>query len=101
MFEADLKSTKAILDSADETERKGTCALVIGPYLDDRNIQRAAKADRHSRHLRSHEARIAEAQGLAEAIELDVVDAKLVSLSQIRPGTFLGQGKVDEIATYV
>ncbi|MDR3408111.1 MAG: GTPase HflX [Methylovirgula sp.] len=47
---------------------------------------------------RSPEARIAEARGLAEAIEVEVVGTEIVSLSQIRPATFLGQGKVEALA---
>src|SRR5690242_18089710 len=36
--------------------------------------------------------------GLAQAIDLDVVDSGLVTLNEIRPATYLGKGKVDEIA---
>jgi GTPase len=48
--------------------------------------------------LRSPEARLEEAVGLARAIDLDVVEAGLVPLSEIRPATYLGKGKVEEIA---
>ncbi|MET0313937.1 MAG: GTPase HflX [Hansschlegelia sp.] len=47
---------------------------------------------------RSPEARLDEAVGLALAIDLEVVAAKLVTLSEIRPATFLGKGKVEELA---
>jgi GTP-binding protein HflX len=47
------------------------------------------------------EARIEEAVGLVRAIELEVASAGAVTLGQIRPGTFLGQGKVEEIAGLV
>ena len=39
-----------------------------------------------------------EAVGLARAIDLNVVEAGLVTLSAVRPATYLGKGKVDEIA---
>jgi GTP-binding protein HflX len=42
-----------------------------------------------------------EAVGLAAAIDLIVVDALLVPLGQIRPATFLGKGKVEELARRV
>ncbi len=59
----------------------------------------AARLDRGS--LRLPEARIAEAEGLARAIDLDVVGHELVTLAQIRPATFLGKGKVEDIAERV
>ena len=50
---------------------------------------------------RSPEARLDEAVGLAAAIELNVVFSGLVSLSEIRPATYLGTGKVEELAAIV
>lgn len=51
--------------------------------------------------MRSPEARIEEATGLALAIDLDVVDTGIVSLTAIRPATYMGKGKVEEIAGLV
>jgi GTPase len=48
--------------------------------------------------VRSPEARLEEAVGLARAIDLTVVQAGLVTISDIRPATYIGKGKVDEIA---
>jgi GTP-binding protein HflX len=48
--------------------------------------------------LRGPEARREEAVGLARAIDLEVVGAESVSLSEIRPATYIGKGKVDAIA---
>ncbi len=76
-----------------------TRALVIGPYLAERERRDADRTTRRRvSHERSQEARIEEARGLAEAIDVEVVAAKFASLSQIRPATFLGVGKVEEIA---
>jgi len=47
---------------------------------------------------RTPEARLDEAVGLARAIDLTVVESGLVTLSEIRPATYIGKGKVDEIA---
>ena len=47
---------------------------------------------------RSTEARLQEAEGLAEAIGVDVVARKTFRLRQIRPATLLGKGQVEEIA---
>ena len=68
-----------------------TRAIVITPVL--------AKVPSPSG--RSAEARLEEAVGLADAIELDVAERRLVTLSEIRPATYLGKGKVAEFADVV
>lgn len=50
---------------------------------------------------RSPEARLAEAEGLAEAIDLDIVHSRIVSIAKPRPATLFGKGIVEEIATAV
>ena len=47
---------------------------------------------------RSADARIEEAEGLAEAIGIDVVAAKAFRVRSIRPATLLGKGQVEELA---
>ena len=47
--------------------------------------------------LRGSEARLEEAAGLARAIDLTIADALIAPVSQIRPATYLGKGKVEEI----
>jgi GTP-binding protein HflX len=51
--------------------------------------------------VRAPAARLDEAAGLARAIDLDVVEAGLVTLGEIRPATYLGKGKVEEFAGLV
>ncbi len=90
---------------------KATRALVVGPYLSQRAQQRRDRAkpassataavQAASEPTRSAEARIAEASGLAEAIDLTVVAAQVSTLSEIKPATFLGRGKVAELAVIV
>ena len=48
--------------------------------------------------MRDPEGRLAEAVGLTAAIDLDVVHAETVSLSKVRPATFLGGGAVERLA---
>src|SRR4051794_20042664 len=48
--------------------------------------------------MRTPEARLVEAAGLAGAIDLTVVQEGLVTLNDVRPATFIGSGKVDELA---
>jgi GTP-binding protein HflX len=47
--------------------------------------------------VRDSEARLEEARGLAAAIDLTVVDALIAPVAQIRPATYLGKGKVEEV----
>jgi len=47
---------------------------------------------------RSAEARVAEAEGLAEAIGIEVVAARPLRVRTVRPATLLGKGQVEEIA---
>ena len=69
-------------------------ALVVYPYL------RTAPADA-SASQRSPEARLEEAVGLAKAISLDIVQAEVVRLHQIRPATLIGKGNVETLAQIV
>src|ERR1041385_7107231 len=71
-------------------------AMVVGPYL-RRRPSRGLSA-RAADGERSPEARLEEAVGLAGAIDLDVVEAGIAPLGEIRPATYLGKGKVDELA---
>jgi GTP-binding protein HflX len=48
--------------------------------------------------VRSPEARLEEAVGLARAIDLNVLSSGIVTLADIRPATFIGKGKVEELA---
>ena len=74
-------------------------AIVIGPYL--RASPPGPDASRDEHEQRSPQARLDEAAGLARAIDLDVVHAGVVTLAAVRPATYLGKGKVDEIAGLV
>jgi GTP-binding protein HflX len=70
-------------------------AIVIEPWL---KKAPAKSTTRSSSQERTPEARLEEAVGLARAIDLTVVEAGLVTLSEIRPATYIGKGKVDEIS---
>ncbi|HXW23751.1 MAG TPA: GTPase HflX [Xanthobacteraceae bacterium] len=69
--------------------------MVIEPWL----RRRPAGGQRAPQEAaRSPPARLEEAVGLARAIDLDVIEAGLAPLAEIRPATYLGKGKVEEIA---
>lgn len=48
--------------------------------------------------LRAPDARLAEAIGLAQAIDLDIVAAEAVTVAKRRPATLLGKGAVERLA---
>ena len=72
-------------------------AVVIEPDLRGK----AAAHTRTAGPARTAAARLEEAVGLAHAIHLNVVSSGIVPLAGIRPATFIGSGKVDEIAGLV
>ena len=65
---------------------RGERAVIAVPELPRETARRAA------------EARIEEAEGLAEAIGIDVVAARPFRVRTVRPATLLGKGQVEEIA---
>lgn len=70
-----------------------TRTLVIGPYQ--------SRQFATSTGLRTPEARLEEAVGLTAAIDLTIVESLIVPLREPKPATYLGSGKVDEIAAKV
>ncbi len=83
-----------------------THVYVVGPYLTERAArhqarQQAAAGEASQPGLRTHEERIEEAIGLARAIDLDVVGSEIAPLSEFRPASFIGKGKVESIAELV
>ncbi len=71
-------------------------AVVVGPYPRGPDGRGGAAIA-----VRSPAARIEEAVGLAKAIDLDVVYSGLVMLSSVTPATYIGKGKVEEIAAII
>jgi GTP-binding protein HflX len=69
----------------------GRRAAVLHPYL-------KAEVQGPGAGVRSPEARLEEGVGLARAIRLDVLVKAAISLSSIRPATFIGPGKISELA---
>ena len=70
----------------DEGIARGERALLVVPERGNDNA------------LRSIEARLDEAQGLAEAIGIDVVERRSFRLRQVRPASLFGKGQAEEIA---
>lgn len=65
-------------------DENNNCTLVLRPVL---KFKKSPAED---------QARLEEAVGLALAINLAIVAADIVPLAQVKPGTFIGSGKIDE-----
>ncbi len=94
------------LKRAAQPEREiaaSTRTLVIGPYptRGARRQLRAGASEDHIDNPRPIEARLEEAVGLAAAIDLSVVGQTTVPLAAPRPATYIGSGKVEEIAGWI
>ncbi|UIK07245.1 GTPase HflX [Neorhizobium galegae] len=81
-----------------EKRRDDMRALVIVPVLKQAR-SKAGQGDSSQAPApqRSNEARLEEAIGLARAIDLEIVRGLIVPISQPRPGTLMGSGKIEEI----
>ena len=78
----------------------GTRTFVLGPYITRQKPRRGVRDDDVA-NPRPTEARLDEAVGLARAIDLDVVGSSSIGLNALRPATYIGKGKVEEIASLV
>jgi len=72
--------------------------LVLVPVL---TRARGSASSERPQSMHSPEDRLTEATGLAEAIDLDIRGARLISVPQPNPATLFGSGKVEEIAALV
>ncbi|MCB5202108.1 GTPase HflX [Neorhizobium sp. T786] len=81
-----------------ERHRDHMRAVVIVPVLKQSRAARSTQADASIPGAqRSDEARLEEAIGLARAIDLTIARGLVVSVSQPRPATLMGSGKIEEI----
>ncbi len=82
-------------------------ALVIHPALRETQKPRATPlgaaiaAETSTVNRRSPEARLAEAAGLAAAIDLDIADAQVLRLNRAVPATLLGPGQIEALAEMI
>ena len=74
-------------------------AIVVGPYLRTRRGE--TEGGDTGSAVRDTDARLEEITGLARAIDLTVVEALPAPITQIRPATYLGKGKVEEIGALI
>ena len=87
------RTLKARRRAPEETRAPPSRALVLVPVMKSTRDQ---AANHHS-----PENRLDEARGLAQAIDLEIVDCLLVPVAAPRPSTLLGSGKVEEIKSLI
>ncbi|WP_448952626.1 GTPase HflX [Labrys neptuniae] len=87
-----LKDPAHRIDAHELEVASGTRTYVVAPVLSRRG---------EGELVRSPEAKLEEAVGLAGAIDLNVIGAVVVTLGEIRPSTYIGKGKVEEIKAVV
>ncbi len=80
-------------ETSNGPSRGTTRAYVLVPWL--KSAEHDAR--KSGRAIRSQEARLEEAVGLAAAIHLDIVGTSVVQLVEIKPATLIGEGKVEEL----
>lgn len=73
--------------------RGATRAFVLVPWL--KAVEYDAR--KRGRALRSQEARLEEAIGLASAIHLSIVGTSVVQITDVKSATLIGDGKVNEL----
>ncbi len=79
-------------DAGEQVEHaSGARALVFHP-----NVASGSQS-----HNRSAEDRLAEAVSLSAALDLDIIFSQVIPLNKIRPATYLGKGKLDELSAYI
>ncbi len=89
------RTLKSRRRAPEETRAPPSRALILVPVW-KRQIRVGEKAKPFPQ-IHTPENRLAEAIGLANAIDLDIVDALIVPLSEPRPSTLIGSGKVKEL----
>ena len=95
-----LNTSSAGPDDQQAIAQHATRAIVLVPVIVTLRKTVPAVNDRtHAYH--KPEERLSEAVGLAQAIELHIIDQAIISIHNVRPATLIGAGKVEEIASHV
>jgi GTPase len=95
----DARTLKARRRAPEETKAPRQRTLVLVPVW-KRQIKVGEKTKPFPQ-IHTPENRLAEAIGLCNAIDLNIIDALIVPLSEPRPSTLIGSGKVEELRQVV
>jgi len=78
-----------------------TKAVVVAPIVSARGGTSSEDRAQRPHVPLSPQAKLEEAVGLAEAIDLDIIHSEFFTVAQPRPATLLGAGKVEQLAGIV
>jgi GTP-binding protein HflX len=99
--EPEVRSSNGLFEP-EKAIASGTRTLVIGPYPTRRpSTNRTGVQSEQHVNLRPAQARLEEACGLTAAIDLEIAASMIIPIAAPRPSTFLGKGKVEELASMV
>ncbi len=79
----------------------GANVLVLHPHLKTRTALNSMGQKAATSSLRSPEARLEEAVGLCQALDLNVVQSLLLRLGKLTPATYVGKGKLLELGDII
>jgi len=95
------ENSKQNPESAEKSEKRSRSGFHVGAPPATKAFVLLPWLKRGSDQRRSSRERLDEAVGLAAAIHLDIVIAEIVTLDAIRPATFMGSGKVEELGEQI
>ena len=99
--EPEVRSSNGLFEP-EKAIASGTRTLVIGPYPTRRpSANRTGVQSEQHVNLRPAQARLEEACGLTAAIDLEIAASMIIPIAAPRPSTYLGKGKVEELASMV
>jgi GTP-binding protein HflX len=99
IYDSDTQKGPVKFQLIEEELKRREKAVVIVPLI--KSLMERPSKTKPTIITRSDDARLEEAIGLAEAIDLDIVHAGLVSLKVPKPAALFGSGKVKELAGIV
>ncbi len=88
-------------DSLIVTDKPKTRCGVFVPIIELKSGDFSSDDEKVRQFLRTPQAQLEEACGLAEAIELEIVAQDISRVNQLKPATLYGGGKVDELLNLI
>ena len=92
------KTTTSVWDNQGENAEQINHAAGAKTFVFHPNLARAGNSPINSR---TAEERIEEAVSLSAALDLDILVAEIIAVNKIRPSTYLGKGKLDEMSAFI
>lgn len=92
------KKSNSVWDNQDENAEQISHAAGARTFVFHPNLTRGGNLSNNSR---TAEERIEEAVSLSAALDLNILAAEIVAVNKIRPSTYLGKGKLEEMSAFI